>query len=251
MQQMDKAILNFQKNCYNTYLGELKKAGLIPEKYLFPFGNPIQPIIPTKTKLNGIMLIGAFPSARFEVVDKMLVPCGNNLSPFGEEEYFDGKQVRVQESRRSLNENYFSKLSINPNDIWITDIVKIYLFPEKHIKNCIKINPNLDYVNTHKIFKKLASASMKWLIEEINVCSPKLIITLGEVAARTLVGDKKTKNIDLLNGSVSSKSIEGKNFNVTHLAHPEICRINKTWRDNTNKAIRKLGKYIIQNKLNA
>ena len=248
---MNKAILNWQKNCYNTYLNDLKKEGLIPDKYLFPFGNPIRPVIPTRTNTNGIMLIGAFPSARFEVVNKKLVPCGNNLSPFGEEEYFDGNQVRVQESRRSLNENYFSKLNINPNNIWITDIVKIYLFPQKHIRNCIIVNPKINYVNTHKRFKAIANASRECLIKEITVCSPKLIITLGEVASRILVNDKKTKNIDLLNGSVYSKEINGKNYNIAHLAHPEIYRINKTWRTNTNKAIKKLSKYIVQNNLNA
>jgi hypothetical protein len=92
---MDKVILDFQKNCYNKYLDELKTKGLIPEQYLFPFGNPIRPVIPTKTSINGIMIIGAFPSARFESIDGLLVPCANNLSPFGEEEYFDGMQVRV------------------------------------------------------------------------------------------------------------------------------------------------------------
>jgi len=248
---MNKAILEFQKRCYNEYLIDLKKISLVPEQYVFPFGNPIHPVIPTKTEINGIMLIGAFPSARFEVVDRMLIPSANNLSPFGEEEYFDGMQVRVQESRRSLNENYFSKLNINPDKIWLTDIVKIYLFPEKHIKNCIKINPSIRYVNTHKDFNKLALASMKWLVEEIILCSPKLIITLGEIPARVLTGDKKINNVDLLNGSVVYKNIEGKNYNVAHLAHPEICRINKEWKRNTDKALIKLRQYIIQNKLNA
>ena len=248
---MNKAILDFQKRCYNEYLVELKKLGLIPEHYLFPFGNPIRPVIPTKTQINGTMLIGAFPSARFEVVNGLLVPCANNLSPFGEEEYFDGMQVRVQESRRSLNENYFTKLNINPNKLWLTDIVKIYLFPEKHIKNCIKVSTNINYINTHKEFKRLSYASLKWLIEEIKLCSPKLIITLGEIPARVLTGDKKANNVDLLSGSVVSKNIDGKNYNVAHLAHPEICRINKAWKNNTVKALKKLGQYIIQNKLNS
>lgn len=248
---MKKEILEFQKRCYNNYLNELIEKELVPKQYLFPFGNPIRPVIPTKTSINGIMLIGAFPSARFEVVDKMLIPCANNLSPFGEEEYFDGMQVRVQESRRSLNENYFTKLKINPDKIWITDIVKVYLYPDKHIKNCMKVNPTINYVNTHKDFSKIADASMKYLFEEIIICSPKLIITLGEVPARVLTRDKKTKNDELLNGSVVSKSIEGVYYNVSHLAHPEICRINKEWKNKTDNALKSLGKYIIKNKLNA
>lgn len=248
---MKKEILEFQKNCYNNYLNSLIEKELVPKQYLFPFGNPIRPVMPTKTSINGIMLIGAFPSARFEVVDKMLIPCANNLSPFGEEEYFDGMQIRVQESRRSLNENYFYKLHINPDKIWLTDIVKVYLYPEKHIKNCLKINPTINYVNTHKNFYKIALVSMNYLVEEINICSPKLIITLGEVPARVLTSDKKTKNDELLNGSVTSKNIEGKYYNISHLAHPEIYRINKEWKNKTDNALNRLGKYILQNKLNA
>lgn len=67
---------------------------------------------------------------------------------------------------------------------------------------------------------------------------------------RVLTGDKKSNNIDLLNGSVVSKSIEGKSYNVSHVAHPEICRINKDWKNTTDKALKKLGQYIIHNKLN-
>jgi len=248
---MKREILEFQKRCYNNYLKELIEKGLVPKQYLFPFGNPIRPVLPTKTEINGIMLIGAFPSARFEVVNKMLIPCANNLSPFGEEEYFDGMQVRVQESRRSLNENYFSKLNINPDRIWLTDIVKIYLYPEKHIKNCKEVNKSISYINTHKAFKKIAVASMKYLVEEISICSPKLIITLGEIPARVLTNDKKTNNDELLNGAVVSKNIEGNHYNLAHLAHPEICRINKEWKNKTDLALKSLGKYILQNKLNA
>jgi hypothetical protein len=248
---MKKEILEFQKNCYNNYLNTLIEKDLVPKKYLFPFGNPIRPVMPTKTSINGIMLIGAFPSARFEVVDKMLIPCANNLSPFGEEEYFDGMQIRVQESRRSLNENYFTKLNISPNKIWLTDIVKVYLYPDKHIKNCLKVNPNINYVNTHKNFNKIALASMNYLVEEIRIFSPKLIITLGEITARVLTSDKKTNNDELLNGSVALKNIEGNHYNVAHLAHPEIYRINKVWKNKTDNALNSLGKYILQNKLNA
>ena len=248
---MKKEISEFQKRCYNNYLNELIEKGLVPKQYLFPFGNPIRPVIPTKTAINGIMLIGAFPSARFEVVDKMLIPCANNLSPFGEEEYFDGMQIRVQESRRSLNENYFTKLNINPDKIWLTDIVKVYLYPDKHIENCLKVNPNINYVNTHKNFYKIALVSMNYLIEEIRICSPKLIITLGEIPARVLTSDKKTNNDELLKGSVASKNIEGNYYNIAHLAHPEICRINKEWKNKNDKALKSLGNYILQNKLNA
>jgi uracil-DNA glycosylase len=117
----------------------------------------------------------------------------------------------------------------------------------------MKVNPDLKYTDTHKDFKKIALSkeNLKWLIEEISICSPKLIITLGEVVARALANDNKTPNKVMLDGSVNLRSINLSSYNVAHLAHPEIYRINKDWKNITVKALKILGQYIIQNKLNA
>ncbi len=209
----------------------------MPDPYLYPDGNPIRPVIPIKTFQNSIMLIGAFPSARFEKRNKVLIPIGDNLSPFGHEEYFDGATVRQQASRESLDKNYFPQLDIDLNKIWITDIVKVYLFPEKHIKNCKIISPHLNYVNTHDLFKKIAKASMEWMKKEISICNPKLIITLGEVAARTISGNYKTEIKTLLNGEVRTLEFD-REYKIAHLGHPEIRRINKDWDNLTEKAVK-------------
>lgn len=241
---INKEVLQFQKECFKNYLDDIrKKVPEIPNPYIYPDGNPVRPIIPTKTVQNSIMLIGAFPSARFEKRNKVLIPVGDNLSPFGQEEYFDGSTVRTQASRDSLDEIYFPQLNINPDKIWITDIVKVYLFPEKHIKNCKVIAPHISYVNTHDLFKKIALASMEWMKKEISVCNPKLIITLGEVAARTISGDSKTEIKTLLNGEIRPITFD-REYKIAHLGHPEIRRINKEWNDLTVQAIRTLSKHI-------
>ena len=135
-------ILKFQQECFKHYLNDIReKITEFPEKYLFPDGNPILPILPVKTEKKKLMFVGAFPSARFENRNGLLIPTANNLSPFGKEEYFDGQQIRKQASREVLEEDFFSNLNINADEHWITDLVKVYLMPEKHIKNCIQINP--------------------------------------------------------------------------------------------------------------
>jgi hypothetical protein len=241
---MSKEVLQFQKECFKNYLGDIrKKVPEIPNPYIYPDGNPVRPIIPTKTVQNSIMLIGAFPSARFEKRNKVLIPVGDNLSPFGQEEYFDGSTVRTQASRDSLDKTYFPQLNIDPDKIWITDIVKVYLYPEKHIKNCKVISPRISFVNTHDLFKNIALASMDWMKKEISVCNPKLIITLGEVAARTISGDSKTGIKTLLNGEVRPITFD-REYKIAHLGHPEIRRINKEWNDLTEQAIMTLSKYI-------
>ncbi len=231
-------ILKFQQDCYKNYLIDIQESiPEFPKEYLFPDGNPILPILPVKTSRKQLMFVGAFPSARFENRNGLLIPIANNLSPFGKEDYFDGQQTRKQASREVLEKDYFSNLGINLDDHWITDLVKIYLMPEKHIKNCIQINNSISYADTHKQFKKIAKASLEWFYKEINVCEPKLIITFGEIVARTIIGDFKTANKELLNGDIYSTIINGKNYNMCHLPHPEIVRRDKKWREKNDRII--------------
>ena len=225
-------ILKFQQECFKHYLNDIReKITEFPEKYLFPDGNPISPILPVKTEKKKLMFVGAFPSARFENRNGLLIPTANNLSPFGKEEYFDGQQIRKQASRDVLEEEFFLNLKINADEHWITDLVKVYLMPEKHIKNCIQINPNLTYIDTHKLFKRIAIASKEWFYKEVEICKPKLIITFGEVVARVIKSDYKSNNQEFLNGQISRFRILGTEYNICHLPHPEIVRRNKEWRD--------------------
>ena len=240
----DKNTLKFQQDCFASYVGHIRKfVRQIPDPYVYPDGNPIRPVIPVKTVKNSIMLIGAFPSARFEKRNGVLIPAGDNLSPFASEEYFDGETVRRQASRVRLEEDYFRQLHIDSNNIWITDIVKVYLFPEKHIKNCKLISPRIEFVNTHRLFKQIAAASSHWIEREIIICNPKLIITLGEIPARTISRDWLTPNKKLLNGVVKEVALD-KIYKIAHLGHPEIMRLDKNWRIFSEKAISMLSEQI-------
>jgi len=235
-------ILHFLKTCYSNYLKDIRaEIKNFPETYIFPDGNPILPVLPTNLVKNSIMLIGAFPSARFERRVGKLIPVANNLSPFANEIYFDGREIRKQASREFLDANYFPQLGIDPSQIWITDLVKIYLFPEKHIKNCKAFSKHR-FVNTHNMFKTIAAsnANMNWMIKEIKLCNPKLIITLGEIPARIIRKEPKIINRELLDGSINTINFGGENYFIASLAHPEIRRRNKEWNDYTDKSIKKL-----------
>ena len=204
-----KPTLKFFFECSERYIDDTRaQIPELPEKYVYPTGNPIRPVLPVETVTGGIMLIGAFPSARFHYLEGKLVPVADNLAPFAKEVYFDGRGIRKQASRESLEEHYFGPNMLNLcfEDMWVTDLVKVYLFPDKHIKNCEVVAPQHRYVNTHKMFGsgktvgKLAKASVPWIRHEIELCNPKLIITLGETAARAIQDDRKTDNKQLLSG---------------------------------------------------
>ncbi|EHO41780.1 hypothetical protein Calab_2170 [Caldithrix abyssi DSM 13497] len=243
---MNPTISRFLKDCYKNYIPSIRiDVPEFPEKYFYPGGNPVRPVLPVQIAQNKIMIIGAFPSARFERRNGKLIPIADNLSPFSEEKYFDGREIRTQASRESLNKNYFPQLGIELNDLWITDLVKIYLFPKKHIKNCREISPHIEFVNTHKLFKKIAKSESNifWIKREIEICNPQFIITLGEVPARVISSDYKTKNKELLNGSIREVYLN-KKYKISHLAHPEIRRINKDWDEITKNAIKNLANKI-------
>jgi hypothetical protein len=239
MTRTKKGIPEFNRRCYSGYIKDIsKRVPGFPEKYLFPYGNPIQPVLSISSCEKEIMLIGAFPSARFEIRNNRLIPVANNLSPFAREEYFDGYGFRKQASREILDKHYFPVLNKVPEDIWITDIVKVYLFPDDHIKNCEEVNNRIKYVNTHKMFNLIAKASLGWIYEEIKLCNPKIIITLGEVCARTLLNDFTTLAKLLLTGDLKPFTNFDNSIRIAHLGHPEIFRRNASdWRKDVIRSL--------------
>lgn len=235
--------VTFQRDCFANYLSDIQsKVDGFPKPYLYPDGNPIRPVVPVQTTINKVMVVGAFPSARFERRQGKLIPVGDNLGPFEPEHYFDGFETRVQESTESLYSEYFPQLGIERKDLWITDIVKVYLYPEKHLKNCRALFPYSRFVNTHGLFPKVAEASWTWFEKELSVCNPKLVITLGEIAARVIARARP-----LLDGEIRDLP-HAPGCKVVHLAHPEIRRLNRDWDRKTSGQLRKLsrqlGKYL-------
>jgi hypothetical protein len=247
MTQDHKSLLNFFRDCSKNYLDSIReKIPEFPAEYIYPTGNPIRPVLPVQIAQNKVMVIGAFPSARFQYINGKLVPVADNLAPFAKEEYFDGRGFRKQASRESLEKNFFGEklLNISFDDMWLTDLVKVYLFPAKHIKNCVTVTPKREYVNTHNMFKKIAISSLDWMHREIKLCNPKLIITLGEIPARVLQDDWKTKSIDLLTGLQAKPLSVGDGYRIAHLAHPEIRRINPDWDKRSKETIKKLRRQL-------
>ena len=98
MVNINPDVLKFLKDCYQNYLPSIRnKIPEFPVKYVYPDGNPVRPVMPVQITQKKIMLIGAFPSARFERRNGLLIPVADNLSPFGEEKYFDGYSKSVHD----------------------------------------------------------------------------------------------------------------------------------------------------------
>lgn len=202
--EKSKHILNFQQHCWKTYKEKLG----ISHNYRYLWGNPVKVHVPIDVACEGVMIIGAYPTAHFNVISSERdVPVEDHLYPFSNEVYFDGSRMREVDSGRELEELFFKPLGISRDKAWITDLVKIFLFKEGHIRKYKRLTEaeNIDDCIADLVkredFMTFAKhhENLKFIQHEIELCKPTVILGLGAVV-----------NAVMLNLSVSSatKAIE-------------------------------------------
>lgn len=214
-----KSITSFQKRCWNTY----KKEVGIPESYCYLNGNPVKVHVPVDTACGGIMIIGAYPTAHFNVIGRERdVPVGDHLYPFSNEKYFDGSRIRVVDSGRELEELFLNPLGLKREDTWITDLVKVFLFKTGHKNKYERLGFKGAVVNRSE-FNKLARASLPFIYEEISICKPKLILGLGAEVNSILLNESMAKATDTIRLTENRLlKVEDVEYNYIACPHPGI-----------------------------
>ncbi|MCJ7623992.1 MAG: hypothetical protein MUO76_10850, partial [Anaerolineaceae bacterium] len=216
--------------------------------YSYPDGNKIRPVPPIKTALGGLMIIGAYPSARFEKRRSKgtnryrLIPIADNLQPLGQEEYFDGVSIRTLSSADGLSKYYLSSLGLTAEKCWITDLVKVFLYKESHIDSCTDVVPGFYAVETRTRFKELGSKSLSWINTEIEICKPRLVITLGLEVAQVISGNSHGSADSLLTLHIDYPVSIG-SLPTLYCPHPEACRRYPKWHDHLNKQLMEIQKH--------
>jgi len=211
-------IKKYQKDCFANYKREIK----YPEDYTYFYGNPINVLVPIETAINGVMIVGAYPSAKFYTVNGIAdTPLADNDSPFSNESYFDGSRVRTIPSGKELNEVILEKIGVKREDCWVTDLVKVFLFKQGHINRYIKLGKTNIFENRSK-FLEYAKKSIYRLQQEIDLANPKAIILLGIEVIKALfnISDQEAKSY--LDGETRIKEINGIERNFICLPHPGI-----------------------------
>jgi uracil-DNA glycosylase len=215
----------YQKNCFTEY----KKDVGFPDKYTYFYGNPINALVPIEVTTNKVMIIGAYPSAKFFTLNKIAdVPLYDNDSPFSNELYFDGLKIRSIPSGNELND-ILLKIGVNRKDCWITDLVKVFLFKEGHIKKYNKLG-RIDIVENRTKFYEYAKKSLKWINSEISIANPQIIITLGTEVTSTIFGVSENMGKTFLDGKCRKIRLEDEELNIISLPHPGILIRNENWR---------------------
>lgn len=213
-------INSYRINCWNSYRIILG----IPENYCYLKGNPIKVQVPVHTATRGIMIIGAYPTAHFNAIgDERDVPIGDHLYPFSNEKYFDGSYIREVDSGRELDDLFLKPLgNILREDCWITDLVKIFLFKEGHVKKYERLGFKGELI-TRDRFMVLAKASINFIQKEIELCQPKVILGLGsEVNAVMLEKSIKAITDEMTQSLEHCYNFNGKNYSYFSCPHPGI-----------------------------
>ena len=239
------SITEYQKDCFKNYKTDIG----YPSEYTYLSGNPINVLVPIETTLNNVMIVGAYPSAKFYTINGIAdTPMADNDSPFSNESYFDGSRVRTIPSGKELNEVILEKIGVNRSDCWITDLVKVFLFKEGHIKRYVNLNKT-DLSENRTKFLEYAQKSLPWLYKEIDICNPKIIILLGVEVTKVFFDLTDTEAKDYLNGQAKIKTIKGIDRNVICLPHPGIL-MKKTdknpWPERFEREISKKAKNEIK-----
>ncbi|MCR9290640.1 MAG: hypothetical protein NXI23_24980 [Bacteroidetes bacterium] len=172
--------------------------------------------------MNKAMIVGAYPSAKFFTINGITdTPVADNDAPFSDESYFDGSRVRSIPSGKELNEVILKRIGIERKHCWITDLVKVFLFKDGHVKRYKKLGKNNIEENRSK-FEEYGRKSMDWLEKEIEICKPSVIILLGMEVTKIFFGlsDKMAK--EYLNGEIKVKEIKGTERKTICLPHPGI-----------------------------
>ena len=211
-------ITEYQKECFSNY----KRFIGYPESYAYLYGNPINVLVPIETTLNRVMIIGAYPSAKFFTIKGIRdVPVADNDAPFSNESYFDGSRVRTIPSGQELNDVILKNIGISRGECWITDLVKVFLFKEGHVKKYKDLG-KMDIQENRSLFSQYADSSISWIEREIQICNPKVIILLGAEVTKAIFNVSLNDATSYLDGKSRTILTGGIERSFICLPHPGI-----------------------------
>lgn len=211
-------IKEYQRDCFYNYKQEIN----YPENYSYLDGNSINVLVPIETAKNEIMIVGAYPSAKFYTINGINdTPMADNDSPFSNESYFDGSRVRTIPSGKELNEVILEKIGVKRESCWITDLVKVFLFKQGHIDRYNKLGKS-DQTENRSKFSEYAEKSINRIEKEIELANPIVIILLGTEVTKTIFKLSENKAKTYLDGKIRIRIIKGTERNFICLPHPGI-----------------------------
>ncbi len=217
-------IQKYQKRCWQEY----KAAIGYPLKRCYLHGNPIKVQVPVDTAQGGLFIVGAYPTAQFNTIDGIRdVPIGDHLYPFSNESYYHGSSVRTVRSGEELEKLFLGPLDVHRSQSWITDLVKVFLFKEGHVKKYHGLGMSTSFTEDRSKFLQYAShpRNLAFLAEELELAAPKVVVLLGSEVAGVLLGGR-TSGVQWLTTEEKVLIINGARYRCFACPHPGILMRN-------------------------
>lgn len=133
----------------------------------------------------------------------------------------------VGQAGKNLNE-FLQALNINREDIYISNVVKYRPF---------KINPKSNTISNRPPKKEEIIECMPYLLEEIDIINPIIIVTLGNVALKSVLDDEKA-TIGALHGTLID--LNNRESKLFPLYHPASIIYNRSLKEVYDNDIKKL-----------
>lgn len=246
---MDNKTKAYLKKTWFNYKSDIG----LPEPYTYLYGNPIKVHVPVDLATNGLMIIGAYPTAHFNTLKgpdgKLItnVPVEDHLYPFSNEVYFDGSGINTVKSGKEIEEYFLENLGVDRNKCWITDLVKVFMFRQGHINKYEALGYSGFQANRDE-FMKYADLSLPYIWDEIELANPKAIICLG-VEVNAIMHDKSKKDAtELISKTPINVEVNGKEIPFFACPHPGILmrggKATEKWRTVLNETIIEIKKYL-------
>ena len=150
----------------------------------------------------------------------------------GKDEVAQGKPF-VGAAGKNLNE-FISILNITREDIYITNVVKYRLS---------KLNAKTNRLSNRPATVMDISINQPWLMREIEIIDPSIIVTLGNVPLRAITNDKSL-TIGNVHGKLLECKINGAAKKLYPLYHPASIIYNRSLKDVYIQDVKDLSMHI-------
>lgn len=150
----------------------------------------------------------------------------------GKQEILAGKPF-VGQTGKNLDQ-FISILDIDRTDLYITNVVKLRPY---------KINEETGRESNRTPTKKEISIFTSFLMRELEIIKPMLVVTLGNIALKCITQDEKS-TIGTLHGSTMDINFGKAEFKLFPLYHPASIIYKAELKDTYLQDLHKLKKYL-------
>ncbi|HEY7502424.1 MAG TPA: amidohydrolase family protein [Vicinamibacterales bacterium] len=135
-------------------------------------------IDPTKSRWSSSSSHSAEPPRRNE----FFVPVADVFAPMQDANYFDGYKVRNVASGVFLAENFLAPVGVDAStQVWLSNMIKCFLFHPENVESYQALGWNdVRVEQSYSELLPVGKVCSQWINEEVQVCNPKLVLTVGK-----------------------------------------------------------------------